>query len=180
VLLPVEWRAINAYGIRIGYRTYDSAELGPYRQQHSGVNARRGLWEVHYDPYDATRVFVRTPDGWITVPWTHLPMISAPFAEFTWRHARTLAAERGLDDSNETAVARVLDDLLTRAQAGPVDKRSDRVTARGRVAAATHRPPARDNEAAEPIGDGPETANARPARVIPFGIFDADAEAAKW
>jgi len=91
-LLPVEWRQINAYGIRIGYRTYDCPELGAYRLQHSGVAARRGLWEVHYDPYDATKVFLRTPDGWLTVPWTHLPMVSAPFAEFTWRHARKLAA----------------------------------------------------------------------------------------
>ena len=67
-LLPVQWRQINAYGIRIGYRTYDCAELGPWRLQHSGVTARRGLWEVHYDPYDATHVFVRTPDGWVSVP----------------------------------------------------------------------------------------------------------------
>ena len=115
-LLPVEWRQINAYGIRIGYRTYDCAELGPWRLQHSGVTARRGLWEVHYDPYDATQVFVRTPDGWVTAPWTHLPMVSAPFAEFTWRHARRLAAEKGRDDTNETEVARVLDELLTRAR----------------------------------------------------------------
>jgi putative transposase len=80
-LLPVAWRQVNACGIRIGYRTYDCPELGPCRLQHSGVTARRGLWEVHYDPYDAGQVFVRTPDGWVTVPWTHLPMISAPFAE---------------------------------------------------------------------------------------------------
>jgi len=124
-LLPVEWRQINAYGIRIGYRTYDRAELGPYRLQHSGITAKRGLWEVHYDPYDATHVFVRTTDGWITVPWTHVPMVFAPFAEFTWRHARRLAAQKGKDDTNETEVARVLDDLLTRAQAGPVDRLSD-------------------------------------------------------
>jgi hypothetical protein len=177
-LLPVEWRQINAYGIRIGYRTYDSTELGAYRLQHSGITARRGLWEVHYDPYDATKVFLRTPDGWITVPWTHLPMVSAPFAEFTWRHARKLAARRGVDDTNETDVAKVLDDLLTRAQAGPVDKASDRVAARTRVAATAHRPPAQaepepsETAAAEP--DGP------PATVIPFGVFDADAAAATW
>lgn len=91
----MEWRQINAYGIRIGYRTYDCPELGPWRLQHLGVTARRGLWEVHYDPYDVTKVFVRTPDGWTTVPWTHLPVVSAPFAEFTWRHARKLTAERG-------------------------------------------------------------------------------------
>jgi hypothetical protein len=64
-------------------------------------------------------VFVRTPDGWVTAPWTHLPMTSAPFADFTWRHARKLAAQAGRDDTNQTEVARVLDELLTRAQAGP-------------------------------------------------------------
>lgn len=179
-LLPVQWRQINVYGIRIGYRTYDCAELGPWRLQHSGVTARRGLWEVHYDPYDATYVFVRTPDGWVSVPWTHLLMVSAPFAEFTWRHARHLAAETGIDDTNETEVARVLDDLLTRAQAGPVSKLSDRIAARTRVAAAAHRPPSSDDatprESGKPAGDddGP------PATVIPFGIFDADAEAERW
>ena len=179
-LLPVEWRQINAYGIRIGYRTYDCPELGAYRLQHSGATARRGLWEVHHDPYDVTKVFVRTPDGWVTAPWTHLPMVSAPFAEFTWRHARKLTADRGLDDTNESEVARVLDDLLTRAQAGPADKRSGRVTARGRVTAATHRPPSRDGSAADAVADADNEAETPLATVIPFGVFDADAEASRW
>jgi putative transposase len=181
-LLPVEWRQINAYGITINYRTYDCPELGPFRLQHSGVTAKRGLWEVHHDPYDASRVFVRTPDGWVTAPWTHLPMIAAPFAEFTWRHARKLAAEKGLDDGNETAVARVLDELLTRAQAGPVDKRTDRVAARTRVAAASHRPPRREDPPppVERTEDCGGEADGQLANVIPFGVFDADAEAAKW
>jgi Mu transposase, C-terminal len=168
-LLPVEWRQINAYGIRIGYRTYDCPELGGYRLQHSGVTARRGLWEVHHDPYDVTKVFVRTPDGWVAAPWTHLPMVSAPFAEFTWRHARKLTADRGLDDTNETEVARVLDELLTRAQAGPADKRSGWVTARGRVAAATHRPPSRDDSAADAVADADNEAETPLATVIRSG-----------
>ena len=148
-LLPVAWRQINDYGIRIDYRTYDSPGLGPWRRQHSGIAARRGLWEVHHDPYDLSQVFVRTPDGWVTAPWTHLPMISAPFADFTWRHARKLAAQAGRDDTNETEVARVLDELLTRAQAGPpADKATARVAARTRVAAAAHRPPPREEPAA--------------------------------
>ncbi|GGS97829.1 MULTISPECIES: Mu transposase C-terminal domain-containing protein [Streptomyces] len=75
-LLPVAWRAVNDYGIRIGYRTYDCAELGPYRRQHSGITAKRGLWEVHYDPYDLSQVFVRTQQGWITGPWVHLPLVT--------------------------------------------------------------------------------------------------------
>jgi len=178
-LLPVTWRQINAYGITIDYRTYDCPELGPLRLQHSGVTARRGLWEVHYDPYDATRVFVRTRDGWLTVPWTHLPMVAAPFAEFTWRHARALTAQRGGDDSNQTQVARVLDDLLTRAAAGPVDKRIDRVAARTRLTSIT------SSLIGLPRGAAPEpepTVDAEPvlATVIPFGVFDAAAEADKW
>ncbi|BBZ57008.1 DDE-type integrase/transposase/recombinase [Mycolicibacterium phocaicum] len=175
-LLPVTWRQINAYGITINYRTYDIPELGPLRLQHSGVTARRGLWEVHYDPYDATRVFVRTGDGWLTVPWTHLPMVTAPFAEFTWRHARVLTAQRGGDDSNETQVARVLDDLLTRAAAGPVDKRTDRVAARTRLTSVTNSLIA-PSDHPEPE---PESTGEPLATVIPFGVFDAAAEADKW
>jgi len=76
-------------------------------------------------------------------------MVAAPFADFTWRHARKLAAQAGRDDTSETEVARVLDELLTRAQAGPpADKATARVAARTRVAAAAHRPPPRQEPAA--------------------------------
>lgn len=177
-LLPVAWRQVNDYGIRIDYRTYDSPELGPYRRQHSGVAAKRGLWEVHYDPYDLSQVFVRTPDGWVTAPWTHLPMVAAPFADFTWRHARRLAAQAGRDDTNETEVARVLDELLTRAQAGPlVDKADARIAARTRVAAASHRPPPQPT--AEPEHEE-EVDDLETTPVVPLGIFDARAEAERW
>ena len=174
-LLPVAWRGIRDRGVRIDYRTYDDRKLGPYRGQHSGISARKGLWPVHHDPYDLTRVFVRTPDGWITAPWTHLPMAAAPFADFTWRHARRLAAERGLDDTNETEVARVLDDLLSRAEHGP-DKASARVVARTRAGQAAHRPvlPEQATSPAVEVGPGPD------AEIIPFGVFDAEAEAERW
>ena len=179
-LLPVTWRAINDYGIRLDYRTYDSPELGRWRRQHSGVTAKRGLWEVHCDPYDLSQVFVRTPDGWVTAPWTHLPMICAPFADFTWRHARKLAAQAGRDDTSETEVARVLDELLTRAEAGPqADKASGRTAARTRVAAAAHRRPQLEIPAAEP-GEQDEPDGQQPAPVIPLGIFDARREADRW
>jgi hypothetical protein len=64
-------------------------------------------------------------------------MVAQPFADFTWRHARRIAAGRGLDDTNETAVAAVLGALLQRAGAGP---ESRRVLARQRAVAAL--PPA--------------------------------------
>ena len=106
-------------------------------------------------------------------------MISAPFADFTWRHARRLTAQAGRDDTNETEVARVLDELLTRAQAGPpTDKASARVAARTRVAAAAHRPQVPSEPPADHGADN-ET-DEQVAEVIPLGIFDARAEADRW
>ncbi|MCZ4514005.1 Mu transposase C-terminal domain-containing protein, partial [Streptomyces sp. ActVer] len=173
-LLPVAWRAVNDYGIRINYRTYDSAELGPHRRQHSGHAAKRGLWEVHYDPYDLSQVFVRTQQGWITIPWVHLPLVNAPFADFTWQHARRLAIEAGLDDTNEAVVARVLDELLSRAEHGP-DTKSAKVVGRTRVAAALPAPATGPETAPEPAPEAQPS-----AAVMPFGVFDAHAEAERW
>lgn len=179
-LLPVKWRQINDYGIRIDNRTYDAAELGRYRRQPSGLAGKRGLWEVHYDPYDLSRVFVRNhhDGGWITAAWTHLPMVAAPFADFTWRHARRLVAESGRDVT-ETEIARALDSLLTRAEHGP-DTTSRKIAARTRAATSAHRTPG-----PEPTTETERTApqrqpKSKAAEVIPFGVFDADAEAERW
>ncbi|WP_199487145.1 hypothetical protein [Actinomadura logoneensis] len=180
-------RAINDYGIRLDYRTYDTDhrggldELEPYRRQHSEVMAKKGLWEVHYDPYDVSKVFVRTQQGCVTVPWTHQAMVNAPFADFTWRHARRLAAMRGLDDICESDVARVLDDLLTRAENGPARLRGDRrtaaIAARTKPAApAGRRTP--DRQPTEPEHVQDEPVGGKP--VVTFGILDAAAEAEKW
>ena len=73
-LLPAAWRAINAYGVKISHRVYDSEELNPFRGQRSGVAAKQNLWEIHCDPYDVSRIWVRNhwDGGWITVFWKHL------------------------------------------------------------------------------------------------------------
>lgn len=76
------------------------------------IDCKGYRWAIHYDPYDLRQVWLRTSDSWVTVPWTHLPMVNAPFADFTWRHARELTAARGQDPANETAVAEALNDLL--------------------------------------------------------------------
>ncbi|WP_063047729.1 Mu transposase C-terminal domain-containing protein [Nocardia pseudovaccinii] len=179
-LLPVKWRQINDYGIRIDNRVYDSPELGRYRRQPSGLAVKRGLWEVHYDPYDLSRVFVRNhhDGGWITVAWTHLPMVAAPFADFTWRHARRLVAESGRDVT-ETEIARALDDLLTRAEHGP-DTTSHKIAARTRAATSAHRKttPESATEIEEPAAQ--RQPKSETAEVVAFGVFDADAEAERW
>ena len=101
-LLPAVWRAVNAYGIKISHRTYDAAELNPIRQQKSGVAARKGLWEVHRDPYDVSqgvRPRARRLD--------HLPVevpgarSRSPFGELAWDHVSGRLAGRGSDDATE-------------------------------------------------------------------------------
>src|SRR5262249_58478817 len=108
-----------------------------------------------------------------------LATVPAQCAEFAWRHARRLAAQNGRDDTSETEIARVPEGLLARAQAGPADKATSRVTARTRAAAAAHRPPPREEATPMNSNSGGADDGRPPAPVSPFGIFDADAEAAR-
>ncbi len=187
-LLPVTWRAVNAYGIKISNRKYDSATLNPYRHQHSGVAASKGRWEVHYDPYDVTRVWVRNhhhDGGWITVPWTQLKAAPAPFGEAAWDHARRLLARRGEDPATEQEITRAAAALLDRAgqqtaRDGEPSKKDQRAAARARATAepAWPRP---DTQPAEPgeQASGPGDDDRPAAKVIPLGIFDPFEEAGK-
>jgi hypothetical protein len=187
-LLPATWRAVNAYGIKISRRIYDGAELNPLRMQHSGVTARKGLWEIHYDPYDISRIWVRDHwnGGWITVFWTQLHRVAAPFGELAWDHARKL-----LPAATEAELADTVQDLLTRAGQGPGDgnmprsassRRDRRVAGRTRAVqpAVQAEPepaprPREDPGAGEPGGE----AGGR-AAVVPMPIFDPFREAEKW
>ncbi|MGH3631807.1 MAG: Mu transposase C-terminal domain-containing protein, partial [Sciscionella sp.] len=139
-LLPSQWRVVNDYGINLHDRVYNAPGLKPMRRQHSGVEAHDGQWQVHYDPYDLTVVWVRDHrrGGFVPAAWTHLPMVAAPFADYTWRHARRLADRHGTGgEDRETATARALANLLVQAGDGPADSgdRVDRqIAARTRAA----------------------------------------------
>ncbi|MFE5703712.1 Mu transposase C-terminal domain-containing protein [Rhodococcus koreensis] len=191
-LLPADWRAITDTGIQIEYRTYNSAELRQWAGQSSGVTAKGGRWEVHHDPYDVSRVWVRNHHGhgWITAPWTHHTVVGQPFADFTWRASRKIAAQRGVDDTNEMAVAVILAALLRRADTGPG---ADRVMARTRTAhemtnhlpaeltvppSAATIPALPAGTAADDGGDGEESGalEAVVGEVVPFGMFDPFAD----
>ena len=87
-LLPAGWRKVNAYGIKVARRSYDSEELNPLRLQPSGISEHGDRWEVRHDPYDVSKIHVRGPDGWITVFWKHLDRAPLPFGELAWDHAR--------------------------------------------------------------------------------------------
>jgi hypothetical protein len=181
-LLPAAWRAVNAYGIKISRRVYDGKELNPLRMQHSGVTSRKGLWEVHRDPYDISRVWVRDHwnGGWITVFWAQLHRVAAPFGELAWDHARKL-----LPDAAEAELADAVEDLLTRAGQGPGDvpapasaKRDRRVAARTRAVGPSV--PARPEPEEEPAAEDHEGEAAGGEAIVPMPIFDAFREAEKW
>jgi hypothetical protein len=196
-LLPADWRAITDAGIQLDYRTYNCSELRQYARTSSGITSRGGRWEVHYDPYDVSRIWVRDHHwgGWITVPWTHQSVVGQPFADFTWRASRKIAAQRGVDDTNEMAVAVILAALLRRAEHGPG---SERALARALAAReiTNHLPPgltgtalAQPSPEPAPVVEPATGTQAEPAEgavdplaevatreVVAFGIFDPFAE----
>ena len=191
-LLPVQWRTINSYGVRINHRTYDAKALNPYRRQHSGVDARNGQWEVHYDPYDVSRIWVRNhhEDGWLAATWTHLRSSPVPFGETLWRHARSVADRRGAQKTQEAEIAAIAEDLLDRAAAGPQQqtKAERRVTGRTSAASAGRDWPD-PTESSEHHGPSPSERAAdnetfdddgEMAEVIPLPVFDARKEAQTW
>jgi len=202
-LLPATWRVINSYGIKISHRTYDCKALNPYRRQSSGIAARKGRWEVHYDPYDVTRVWVRNHHeaGWINAPWTHLRSAPAPFGDQAWKQAQQIVARRGTDPATESEIADAVTTLLDKAEQGPdtskkapkkstPTKRDRRVAARTRAtttAPSWPRPaeevvPEVDGSPDSPAEDEAEatTSSTGLAQVIPLGVFDARREAEKW
>jgi putative transposase len=175
-LLPAEWRAVNAYGIKIRRRTYDCEDLNPLRLQPSGVREKKDLWEIRCDPYDVSKVFVRGPDGWIACRWRFLDRAPMPFGELAWDHARRNLEQAGRTVT-EAEIADTVAALLARAYkgpepgSGPAGKRDQRVAARTR---AVTPPPAPAGQAPPPPGE-PRDGDAggdHLADVIPMPLFD--------
>ncbi|WP_030948241.1 Mu transposase C-terminal domain-containing protein [Streptomyces sp. NRRL S-646] len=182
-LLPAAWRAVNSYGIRINNRTYDAPELGPMRRRDSGITAKRGLWEVHRDPYDVSRVWVRNHRGdgeWVQATWKYLNRAPVPFGDLAWDHV-----SHQLPKATEEELAEAVAALLTRAHAGPTRptakksrkvataKKDRRVAARTKATtptAATTPPPTSTQD--EPALHEPAEDEETMAEVIPLGLFD--------
>jgi len=200
-LLPATWRTINSYGIKIAHRSYDCKALNPYRRQHSGVAAHNGRWEVRYDPYDVTRIWVRNhldDGGWIIASWAHLKTAPTPFGEQAWTQAQEILARRGGDSATEAQIAGAVTALLDKAEQGPAPERAEHTKRDRRVAARTRA--TTEPSWPRPVDDAPDTTTdyaddqadqdcpepenvtspERLAEVIPLGVFDAREEAKKW
>jgi hypothetical protein len=195
-LLPAVWRRINHYGVKIGHRVYDCDELVPHHRQPSGVKFRDDKWEVHFDPYDITRVWVRNHKSekreWLMAYWKHLKGKPAPFGQLAWDHALAEARRNGTD-ATEAEIAKAAQDLLARASAGPADPlpppgrkptaRERRVAAltdaaRPSLPAAVQNPPG-DRQEPDPPPQVPGNADDTQAPVVPLEVFDARNEARK-
>ncbi|MDN5919629.1 MAG: Mu transposase C-terminal domain-containing protein [Pseudonocardia sp.] len=191
-LLPTTWRAINSYGIKLGRRCYDSPALNPYRGQDSGVSAKNGRWEIHHDPYDISRIWVRHhhEQGFLEATWTHLRSGPVPFGELAWAHAREIVAARGSDPVTESEIAAAAARLLDTAEHGPDQSepqeakrrrstRTRRVIGRTR-ATAVDRPVPVPDTSTEPAAESAEDTDGDTAEVIALPLFDARKEAEKW
>ncbi len=193
-LLPATWRAINSYGVRVRHRTYDAEQLNPWRKQPSGIAAKRHLWEVHCDPYDAAHVWVRHPDnqGWVTLTWKHLHRAPIPFGDLAWNHVRGAVPAH----STEADIADAVQQLLVKASQEPTDPQPAKLSARDRrVAARTAAtaPATRRRPTAPPAdagisdagtsdaetSDTSKDASAAQTPVVPLEVFDPYKEAAK-
>jgi hypothetical protein len=194
-LLPAETRVINSYGVKIRHRVYDARELNPFRGQDSGIKALKNRWEIHYDPYDITRVWIRNhPEGgWITAYWRHLNAAPQPFGEAIWERGRQIVAERGVTGPSQESIGAAVDDLLDRAAPAPKKRRKSahdkRALARQAATAVPNwpRPPAEppsDGNDGTPVNlyDAPDELDdaGTLAKIIPLKIYDAREEAEKW
>ncbi|MFF3129491.1 Mu transposase C-terminal domain-containing protein [Streptomyces sp. NPDC057908] len=176
-LLPSDWRAVNDYGIRVKNRIYDSPALTPIRRQDSGIRAKRGLWEVHRDPYDVSQIWVRDhrSEGrpWIQATWKQLHRAPVPFGDLAWDHV-----SHQMSGATEAEIADAVASLLTRAHAGPAGEPKPKATRRDRRVAAQTKAvgpstplPAQTADEPAPAPE-PAEAEEKLADVIPLGLFD--------
>ncbi|WP_367043385.1 Mu transposase C-terminal domain-containing protein [Streptomyces sp. Je 1-332] len=200
-LMPRKRRVIGSGGVRINNRTYDARALGPYRRQPSGAGPDGRLWEVHYDPYDISRVWVRNhrEGGWITATWRHLRTSPVPMGELIFDRVHQVLAEREGRRPDEEAVARAAAELLDRATDGPDDRPTRRQKGKNRADGRRDRKAAARTRATSaaawprPVSSGPEEPPDETtheseaveeadelAKVVPLGIFDAREEAKRW
>lgn len=115
-LLPVEWRTIQAYGVTIEHRTYDSAGLRELRRTKATYPGRGGKWPIHFDPYNVQTVWLPVGDKWLPLQWAHATS-AGPMSADVWAVTR----RSGFFDhrrASESDIAQRSADIRARAGAG--------------------------------------------------------------
>lgn len=178
--MPSKGLCIQPSGITCMRRTYDSAELFPFRGQPSPETHSK-KWRVHYNPYDPFAVWIKDPRNghWIECNWTKESALTAPFSSTVRSESRRIAAEMGVLE-NEEAVELTMK-IISRA--ADEQRRMQRMAARSAVALGTDErrglpvphPPAKsqkDRRANETTEDA-ATSGRKPEYPLP-GRFDPE------
>ncbi|MFD4318980.1 transposase [Streptomyces sp. NPDC058548] len=140
-LLPVRWQVITDGGIRFDYRTYDHACLHKEEVSQERARSRKVLWEVHYNPYDPARIWVRLPGGFREVPWIYATAVSRPFTHHVWEHICRVTERTGSREEHEEKLVLELDTFLKRAAGkAKLSKTERRVIAKSRASGAERVP----------------------------------------
>ena len=178
-------------------------ELNPLRLQRSGVREKKDLWEIHHDPYDVSRIFVRGRDG-VDHRVLEAPGPGADAVRGARLGPRPPPSRRRGRTATEEQIADAVAALLRRAHDGPDEQEKPRkMTQTGPAGRRPHHsdhhlqpqptrpePPEAGTRSADehatsrggsrgPAGADTSDGDARLAKVIPLGIFDPFAEAEK-
>ncbi|NIG66748.1 MULTISPECIES: Mu transposase C-terminal domain-containing protein [unclassified Microbacterium] len=99
-LLPVQYRVLNRYGVRIDHRIYNSERLKGLWRRKSDDKARNGRWPIRVDPYNLHVVWLEHDGEFIPLRWSNqvheLPMLGD-----VWRYARAEHALRDVELDTE-------------------------------------------------------------------------------
>lgn len=147
-LLPMQARVVNAYGIKIDHRIYDDEALTPFRRQRSRSAELKDKFEVRYDPYDVSRIWVRDHWGlresgqWFTVYWTQLKKSPVPFGTNVWEYAVEIVRRPDgtvLEEEAAAASAEILR-TLSRGPEQPTPAKADKRAVRAAARTLAHGP----------------------------------------
>lgn len=133
-LLPIEFRTIRPDGIEFHTYRYDSEELGPLRGRPSGDRRHQHKWEIRWDHWDNSAIWVRDTvhDRWIECEKIGADPGHAPMAVFLRRRQR--ATLKNLPQFDNDAASGLVADVIkalpeTQARAVAEEQRRDRALA---------------------------------------------------
>ena len=88
-LWRVQYRTVGPQGVRFESVIYDDPALHPLRRMKSGIKHQNGHWEVRYNPYDITVIYVHDHrnDQWIAARWTGADRLGLPTSQDLMRVA---------------------------------------------------------------------------------------------
>ena len=131
-LLPVEWRRINADGIKIGNLKYWHDILQKWMREKSRYG-KGNRWPFHVDPRELSRIWFFDPDdrAWFTLRRLNSRHPDSPFSDAGLAWVKRMMIEEGLDIRDEDATNDALDAFLERNQLRlPRSEREQRVIER--------------------------------------------------